>query len=156
MAVLGSLIQDNDYTSTSYPCRCHFQYWVNFGESGGICLAGCYVLDLMSWEVFFDSLSDRITIMLGIKYKSCISHISGVPSLNFCDRICAHPLLVNLGGPIEKVGTFLIWWGEMYSLTVCQIGLLPCFTSNIRLVPLILVEYHPWTFVTFFGNPIQK
>ena len=78
---------------------CHPVLEGDFGESGGTYWAGWCVLDLMSWEVSFDSLSDRITVMLDIKYKSCTSHISGVPSLNFCNRICAHPLLVNLGGP---------------------------------------------------------
>ena len=122
-------------------------YWkVNFGESGGTYWAGWYFLDLMSWKVSFDSLSDRITVMLVIKYKSCTSHISGVPSLNFCSRVCAHPLLVNLGVPTEQVGTILIWWVNRSPLTVCQTGLLSCLSSNIRVVPLILVAYHPWTF----------
>ena len=50
------------------------------GKSGGTYWAGWHVLDLMNWEGFFDSLSDRITGMLGIKYKSSTSYISGVPS----------------------------------------------------------------------------
>ena len=59
-------------------------------------------------------------------------------------------ILVNLGGPTTQVNTFLIWWVNRSPLTVCRTGLLSCLVSNISVATLILVEYHPWTFVTGF------